>query len=550
MTGTRKSKIWMSPLVALTLLAALFSGCNIAQVTTQEATKANDTAEQQAAISAPACAKESLPQFPDVTITSVTREYEPAAHCKVIGVIGSEIGFELRLPDDWNGKFIMGGSGGFAGTFNNAAHDFWNVVPDGWATVATDTGHTGNPLSASWALNNLERQVNFGYLAVHRTAVNAKALIEGYFGSEIDRSLFFGCSRGGGQALMAAQRSPELFDGIYAGAPAFSWTTEMAGRWTRNAQLMYPDPNELAEPVIDTAALSLIGGAVMERCDVLDGLKDGILNDPRQCDFDVASLACDTGSSNHCLTPEQVAAAQAIYGDFEIGGKLSRGAPLGSELPGSPLGWDRWITGGYEPGDAVEFHPGVESEDFEVLVVPNARWAFAMGMMRNFVFGDPDWSYAGYDFSDFAQKTASVAQALDADNPDLSAFRARGGKLIIDNGWMDGSLTPYGTIDYYDSVIDFDPTARNDVRLFVRPGVTHCQLGPGPDGTNYITALEEWLDSGVAPEQLDAPYATPEPGRPPSGRGGRIICAHPNVVTYDGSGDPNDPASFSCVDPD
>ncbi|MEP4148179.1 MAG: tannase/feruloyl esterase family alpha/beta hydrolase [Halioglobus sp.] len=496
------------------------------------------------------CSVEAFPTIPDMAISSTVHEDSPAPHCRVVGVIGSEIGFELRLPDKWNGKFIMGGGGGFAGTFNNAAHDFYNVLPDGWATVATDTGHKGNPIGASWALNNLKRQVNFGHLAVHRTAVNAKALTESYFGSGIERSLFFGCSRGGGQALMLAQRSPGLFEGIYAGAPAYSWTTEMAGRWARNAQRMYPDPSDLAEPVIDPGALSLIGRAVMAQCDALDGLEDGILNDPRQCNFDVASLACDQGSSKQCLKPEQVAAAQAIYGDVEIGGKLSRGAPLGSELPGNPLGWDRWITGGYEPGEAVEFHPGIEADDFENPVVPNARWAFTMGLMRNFIFSDPEWSYVGYDFADFAQKSASVAQSLNADNPDLSAFRAAGGKLIIDNGWMDGSLTAHGTIDYYDSVIDFDPTARDDVRLFVRPGVAHCQGGPGPDGTNYIRALEEWLDSGVAPEQLDAPYATMAPGRPPSGRGGRIICAHPRVVTYDGSGDPDAPESFSCVKPD
>ena len=167
-------------------------------------------------------------------------------------------------------------------------------------------------------------------------------------------------------------------------------------------------------------------------------------------------------------------------------------------------------------------------------------------MMRYFIFSDAKWSYEGYDWSNFAEKSAAVAQSLDADNPDLSAFRAQGGKLIIDNGWMDGSLTPHGTIDYYDSVIDFDPTARDDVRLFLRPGVTHCSGGPGPDGTNCIAALEEWLDTGVAPDQLDAPYAAPAPGRPPTGQGGRIICAHPSVVTYDGSGDTNDPASFSC----
>src|SRR5210317_1253238 len=142
-----------------------------------------------------ACSVDALPTLPDVTVSSAIRESSPTPHCKVSGVIGTEIGFELRLPDNWNSKFIMGGSGGFAGNFANAAHDFWGVVSDGWATVATDTGHKGHPAGASWALNNLERQVNFGHQAVHRTAVNAKALIKGYFGSEIDRSLFFGCSR-------------------------------------------------------------------------------------------------------------------------------------------------------------------------------------------------------------------------------------------------------------------------------------------------------------------------------------------------------------------
>ena len=544
MTNTKCKHIVIGLLTAFLLVS-----CNQEQQATQQQGKVQEPAAQQAAAATPVCVKDSLPALPDVRITAVTQESAPAPHCKVVGVIGSEIGFELRLPDDWNGKFIMGGGGGFVGALHNAANDWWNVVAQGWATVGTDTGHKGNPAGASWALNNLERQVNFGHKAVHRTAVNAKVLIKDYYGSAIDRSLFFGCSRGGGQGLMLAQRSPDLFEGIYAGAPAFSWTTEMAGRWTRNAQHMYPDPKKLAEPVIDAKALSLIGNAVMEQCDALDGLKDGILNDPRQCDFNVASLACDAGSSDKCLTPKQVATAQAIYGDVEIGGKMSLGAPLGSELPGNPLGWDRWITGGYEPGETVEFHPGVEADDSETLVIPNARWGFAMGLMRNFIFSDPEWSYAGYDFSDFAQKAAPIAQALDADNPDLSAFRGRGGKLIIDNGWMDGSLTPHGTIDYYNSVINFDSTARDDVRLFVRPGVAHCSGGPGPDGTNYIVALEEWLDSGVAPDKLDAPYATMAPGRPPSGRGGRIICAYPGVVTYDGSGDPNNPASFSCVNP-
>jgi feruloyl esterase len=233
-----------------------------------------------------ACNINTLPELPDVTFSYATHESTPASHCKVVGVIGSEIGFELRLPDDWNGKFIMGGSGGFAGNFANAAYDLWNVVSDGWATVATDTGHKGHPGDASWALNNFERQVNFGHQAVHQTAVNAKALTRSYYGSEIGRSLFFGCSRGGGQGLMLAQRSPDLFDGIYAGAPAFAWTTELGGRWSWNAQRMYPDPKQISRPFIDENALALIGNAVLEKCDALDGLTDKILNDPLQCDFE------------------------------------------------------------------------------------------------------------------------------------------------------------------------------------------------------------------------------------------------------------------------
>jgi hypothetical protein len=498
-------------------------------------------------VAATECDLNAIPSIPDVKILAAEAVPTPAEHCRVVGEIGTETGFELRLPDNWNGKFVMGGSGGFAGNFANAAHDFWNVVDNGWATVATDTGHKGHSVSASWALNNLERQVSFGRMAVHRTAVTAKAIIEGYYGTPSSRDLFFGCSRGGGQALMLAQRSPDLFDGIYAGAPAFSWTKEMAGRWTRNAQFMYPDPKQITTPVIDADALAVLGNAVMERCDALDGLRDGVLNDPRQCDFDVSALACGVNESNQCLSKEQVTVAEAIYATLEFGGTQWPGVPYGSELPGNPLGWERWITGGFVPNEEVDFHPSLEDDGFVPPDIPNARWGFATELMKYFYYGDPDWMYEDYDFSDFAHHSARLASTLDADNPDLSKFRANGGKLIIDNGWMDGSLSAHGTIKYYESVLAFDETARDDVRLFVRPGVAHCQGGPGPDGTDYMAALETWLDTGVAPEQLDAPFVTPV-GREPTGRG-RIICAHPRVVTYDGSGDPNEPSSFSCEIP-
>ena len=159
-------------------------------------------------------------------------------HCKVAGVIGTETNFELLLPDDWNGKFAMGGGGGFGGSVVNAAQDFWGALQMGYATVGTDTGHRAQSQDTSWAVNNLERLVSFDHQAVHRTAVTAKALTEDYYGQNIARSYFAGCSRGGGQALMEAQRYPEDFDGIFAGAPAYNWTHELGGRWLRNAHLM------------------------------------------------------------------------------------------------------------------------------------------------------------------------------------------------------------------------------------------------------------------------------------------------------------------------
>jgi feruloyl esterase len=274
------------------------------------------SAKATADTKAPVCDAASLPKLPDVEILSVSKDAAPVPHCSVGGVIGTETHFRLLLPDDWNGKFVMGGGGGFAGSVVNAAQDWFGALQKGYATVGTDTGHQAHSLDASWALNNLERLVSFGHQAVHRTAVNSKALIEEFYGQEIGRSYFTGCSRGGGQALMEAQRHPQDFDGIVAMSPAYNWTHELGARWIRIAQLMYPDPARIEEPVIGPEALNVIGTAVMAQCDDLDGLRDGVLNDPRQCEFDVASLACNEANTSECLSEQQVAAAEAIYGDF------------------------------------------------------------------------------------------------------------------------------------------------------------------------------------------------------------------------------------------
>ena len=487
------------------------------------------------------CAVDAFAPLPSVRLVSAEPVAEPAPHCLVAGVIDREINFELRLPDAWNGKFVFGGGGGFVGSVMNLAHDFYGVVGRGWATVGTDTGHRGHGLDASWALGNLERLVNFGHLAVHRTTVNAKALIEDYYGAGIARSIFFGCSRGGGQGLMEAQRYPADYDGIVAMAPVYDWTHAMGAQGIRIAQAMYPDPDSIAEPVLNADALRILGDAVMTQCDARDGLADGILNDPRQCPFDVRRLACGTAPANACLTPAEIAAAEAIYTDFEVGWRRVRGFPVGGELPGYPFGWDMWLTGGYDAGAA-----GAAGEGGSAAApprAPNGSWGYAMGVMGAFLYNDPGWTYAGYDFSDFAEQAARVASTLDAADPDLAAFRARGGKLILDAGWMDSIVSPYHVLAYYEDVLAADPSAAADIRLFLRPGVTHCGLGPGPDGTDYLAAMEAWLDTGVPPDALPAAFRD-DMWRPTGG--GRIVCAHPWIVAYDGAGDPRDPASFSC----
>ncbi len=473
----------------------------------------------------------------------MSTETDFAPHCKVTGIIGTETRFELLMPDVWNGKFVMGGGGGFVGFVINTALEF-GPLQKGYATVGTDTGHRGHPLDGSWALNNLERIVSFGHQAVHRTAVTAKALITGYYGRDISRSVFVGCSRGGGQALMEAQRYPEDFDGIVAGAPAYDWTRELGARNTRLNQAMYPDPDDLSVATITPAKQRLIGKAVMEQCDALDGLEDGILNNPMRCEFDVASLACDGDVSDSCLSKREISAARAIYDGVRIEGKLVfPGFPIGGEL--GPNGWAKWLTGGLQVIEGVgEFQEGVAAaSDEPAPVAPNAHFAFGNGVMKYLVFHDPDWDYSRYSFDTFFSDVAAASQTLDATDPNLDAFRARGGKLLITNSWGDMAISPYGTIEYYESVMERDPAAAADVRLMILPGVDHCHGGPGPYWVNYVDVIDEWVETGEAPDQLTAFWLDGQ--MQPDGS--RPVCAHPKYLQYKGSGDPRDASSFSCI---
>jgi feruloyl esterase len=491
----------------------------------------------------PVCNKSSLPSLPDVRVTSATEESAPVPHCKVAGIIGPEIHFELLLPEQWNGKFVMGGGGGFVGSVVNTSLMFGSLQA-GYATVGTDTGHQGHPLDASWAHNNLERLVNFGHQAVHRTAVTAKALTKAYYQNDIARSYFTGCSRGGGQAIMSAQRYPEDFDGLVAGAYAIDWTN-LAAHATQINQAMYPDPNNLQAAVVGPKEQELIESSYLAMCDEQDGIKDGILNDPRQCKFKVEILLCKGEKNDSCLSQKQLAALKVVYdGPTDSkGNSFYYGFPFGGET--APGGWSRWLTGGLKyQADLDDFQGGVEAGDFEAPIAPSLFYAFGNGIMKYFVYNDPDWTYEYFNFDNFEKDSALIAETLNATNPDLTAFRKKGGKMILYSGWSDNAQSGLAMVGYYEDALAQDKTAADDVRLFMMPGVEHCFGGPGPSFVNFLTEIDKWFETGKAPEQVTA-YWLDEDMQP---NGSRTVCAYPEVAKYDSKGDTRDAASFSCVE--
>jgi feruloyl esterase len=483
------------------------------------------------------CDQANLPVFPDVQITSVSKETEPVALCKVAGLIGTEINFELLLPDKWNGKFAMGGGGAFVGSVQNAALNH-GALMTGYATVGTDTGHKGHPIDASWALNNQERIVNFGHLAVHRTAVTAKALTRAYYGQVISRNYFIGCSRGGGQGLMSAQRYPQDFDGIVAGAPAYNWGG-LAAQAVQIQQAMFPDPEDLTQALVTPGDQKILRQAILAQCDSDDGIRDGILNNPVQCDFKIESLNCNqqTGSDAQraCLSTDKISAIRAIYdGPGDDNGALFYGYPFGGES--EPAGWSRWLTGG-----AASLNlPSPDGQ--QTPYVPNLMYGLGVGIMKYMVFHDPEWDYASYDFKDFRRNTVLLDASLTANDPDLSEFRRRGGKLLLFHGWSDPAITALGTIGYFREVSRHDPDAAEDVRLFMMPGMLHCNGGKGPTHANFLAELDNWLESGTPPEEIEAFYKNAEGKH----SGSRPLCAYPKVAIYDGIGDSRDSASFTC----
>jgi hypothetical protein len=471
-----------------------------------------------------------LTEVVDVPDSGSRRDNVRVPHCRVSGVIGRSIAFTAMLPKKWNERLRMGGNGGYAGTINSGALAAAN---DGYLTVSTNTGHDRSPGGgARWALNDPERQIDFGYLAVHRTAEVAKTLAKAFYGHEPRYSYFVGCSNGGRQGLMEAERYPADFDGIVAGAPA-AFMSVTGAAFLKNTKAAFPDPAYFDKPLITQANLDLVSRKVLDACDARDGVRDGILNDPRDCRFKLSSIKRCAGDSaaSDCLTSAQSAAIARIYAPVtDARGRIIYPAqPFGGE--NLPAGWPGWIT-------------GRDSSLMRELRVPSAQAMFVTEGAKYFVFNDSTWDYSKYSGS-FAADAKRWAQILDADNPDLSGFAAKSGKLIIWHGWSDPALNPVATIGYYNRVVARDPRAPSYARLFLEPGVLHCGEGPGPSDAPWMTAITDWVEKGRAPEQVIAKKSDA------SGRTilSRPLCAFPLRAVYKGAGSTDDAANFACRAP-
>ncbi|HOS73506.1 MAG TPA: tannase/feruloyl esterase family alpha/beta hydrolase, partial [Bacteroidales bacterium] len=472
------------------------------------------------------CEKLTELRLPDVKITEAEIVAEGSSYCKVLGIIGKEINFEILLPDDWNGIYLMGGGGGFVGTIQNAVR---SSVENGYATSGTDTGHDAKiSPGAGWALDNMERQLNFGYLAVHRTAEVSKAIIASYYGSGPEYSYFMGCSRGGGQAMMEAQRFPEDFDGIVAAAPAFNWPA-LAAEFIQNTRAAFPE--KLTEPLFMPEHIRILHYAVLEQCDQIDGVKDSIISNPERCRFDFEVLPkCRNGKAGkECFTEVQINSLKKIYDGIDLGNGIAYpGFPFGGE--GEAGGWTSWITGSGTAVTSTEY--------------PSSQAYFGIEVFRYLILQNPDWDYTEYDFRGYDREMKYASSYLDATSDDYSGFRDRNGKIILWHGWNDPALSARATIDHYNAVKEKDPAVNSYMRLYLLPGVLHCGGGKGPSETDWITLIRDWVEKDIAPGKIIVRKSV-------SGRAmmSRPVFPYPAEAVYDGRGNPYRESSFTVRQP-
>jgi feruloyl esterase len=439
---------------------------------------------------------------------SLTEQQTLPAHCRVAATLrpssDSDIKMELWLPaENWNGKFQMVGNGGWAGiiSFPQMAA----ALREGYAASSTDTGHEGG--NGMFALDHPEKIVDFGWRAVHETAVQSKALIAAFYGGNPRYSYWNGCSTGGRQALVEVTKFPNDFDGVIAGAPANPHIHLHAAGVERSIELMKNPQGILSEAKVQT-----LHKAVVAACDKLDGVKDGLVGDPQKCHFDPASLLCKGADSDSCLTAAQVETVKIVYADV----KTRKGEIV-------------WT--GFEPGGELQY-----ASLRNVPTQPGGGW----DSIR--ILGHQDANYDFHKFDLDSDVALADKSGIDAHTYDLSPFKQHGGKLLMYHGWADPAIAPGNTVNFYSGVLQTMGKDQDEwLRLFMVPGMQHCSGGPGTDQFNKVAVLERWREDGVAPAQILASHVTNgtvDMTRP--------LCPYPQVAVYKGAGSTNDAANFAC----
>ncbi len=453
--------------------------------------------------------------------------------CRVLGQILPQVRFELSLPAQWNGRLYMFGNGGYAGEaldaparvgIRNAA------LQRGFAVVQTNTGHDASVEPLGTFAADSQKLLDYAYRAVHVTAITAKRIVAAYYDQQTRRSYFDGCSTGGRQGLMSAQRFPDDFDGILVGAPVLDITGTMVSyAWNQRV---------LAGNAITAEQLKIVADAVYGKCDMSDGVSDGVIDDPRSCGFrartDLPQCSPGAGGSA-CLTSAQIDAVEAIYDGPTSGGTaIGRRWPIGSEISapfatGSRSGWVPWFLAAQSNARAIQS-------------------LFGETFMQYMAFGKPDPAYdwKSFDFDKDPQRMEGIRAILDATNPDLTAFRSRGGKILMYFGWADPALNPLMGIQYYEQVNQRMGSSASDFfRLYMVPGMFHCGGGGGTSVFDAFTPLVEWVERATVPSAIGAE-------RHVDGKADRSrpLCPYPQAARYKGTGSTDDAANFACLSSD
>jgi Tannase and feruloyl esterase len=464
---------------------------------------------------------------------------EPAL-CLAKGYVFPQVGIELRLPvANWNGKFLEVGCGGQCGVLSFSAL-CRGPLRKGYACIASDNGHTGSTVLAGWAYNNLQAQVDWGYRGAHVAALAGKAITQEYYHHDLTKSYFWGCSTGGHEALVEAQRFPWDFDGIVAGGAldvnSTAWIVDTM--WAVRA-LTGEDGNA----ILSEADAEMLHEAVIAKCDMDDGVKDGIISNPRGCKFDPEVLQCKGSKTSSCLTGEQIQAVKKVYAGAPpsiVDRSYTVGAPLGSEL--------RWVTPYSEKNTGESFM---------------ALGHYLTDLFRYYGFWPapgPSWKLSDFDLNRDGKRLGMYGALSNATNPDLRKFASLGGKLIAYFGLLD-EVTP-DLVDYHamvERVMGSHEAAQNFFRLFGIPGQNHCTSGPGAFAIDYLSYLEAWVEKGQAPDKMIGAHADGvgwktwgndypwDPKIPIAFT--RPVYPYPAYAKYKGTGDPNDAANFVPVNP-